>query len=108
MAEDKFSANRSFPDSVSVRHPLITLRTGAAGRREPCINGTRLYVRQVTSQIRQEGGDVDEVAKYLHMPVSHVQAAHSYYTEFADEIDADQQWVDRMIDIEHARWSTAG
>jgi uncharacterized protein (DUF433 family) len=86
------------------RHPLISFRVGGAGRREPSINGTRLLVRQVVAQIRQSDGDIRAVAEDLDIPVKHVQAARSYHADFSDEIDADQQWADRMAAEEFARW----
>jgi len=86
------------------RHPLITFRTGAAGRREPCINGTRLLVRQVIGQLRDEGGSIADVADALGIPRSHAQAALSYYADFTHEVDADRQWVDRIGAEERARW----
>lgn len=86
------------------RHPLITFRAGGSGRRQPCINGTRLLVRQVVQQLRAESGRVADVAEYLGVPSGHVQAALSYYVDFPDEVDADQQWADRIEADEHARW----
>jgi uncharacterized protein (DUF433 family) len=86
------------------RHPLVAFRTGGSGRREPCINGTRLLVRQVICQLRAEKGQIAHVADYLGIPGSHVQAAVSYYADFASEIDADQEWAERVESDERSRW----
>lgn len=86
------------------RHPLIRFRTGAAGRREPAIVGTRLLVRQVVAQLRASEGSIDEVADYLAIPAAPVRAALSYYADFATEVDADADWAAR-IEADHlARW----
>jgi uncharacterized protein (DUF433 family) len=84
-------------------HPLIDFRTGGSGRREPCINGTRLLVRQVICQLRAEKGQIAAVADYLGIPSTQVQAAVSYYADFASEIDADQEWAERVESDEHSR-----
>lgn len=86
------------------RHPLIAFRTGAAGRREPCVNGTRLLVRQVINQLRDEGGSIADVADALGISSRHVQAALSYYADFTQEVDSDRQWADRIEADERARW----
>lgn len=86
------------------RHPLISFRTGGAGRREPCVNGSRLLVRQVVAQLRHAKGDMVLVAEDLDIPASHVQAARAYYADFAAEVDADQEWADRRAADERARW----
>ena len=86
------------------RHPLIAFRTGGAGRREPCVQGTRLLVRQVFAQVRHLRGDIQTVAEDLDIPVSHVQAACDYSADFTAEIDADQQWADLRAADERVRW----
>lgn len=86
------------------RHPLIRFRAGAAGRREPGLVGSRLLVRQVVSQLRAADGDVAGVAEYLGLPEPTVRAAVSYYADFADEVDADAAWADRLAADELARW----
>ena len=86
------------------RHPLIGFRSGAAGRREPAVVGTRLLVRQVIAQLRGSDGNVDEVADYLGVQTASVRAALSYYADFAREVDADADWAAR-IEADHlARW----
>jgi uncharacterized protein (DUF433 family) len=86
------------------RHPAIWFRAGAAGRREPALAGSRLLVRQVISTLRAEGRDVLATAEGLGVTTSLVDAAIGYYAEFAGEIDADQDWADRVEAEEYARW----
>lgn len=86
------------------RHPLIRFRTGAAGRREPLVVGTRLLVRQVVATVRDHGGGVDDAAAYLGVPTRLVRAAVSYYAEFAAEVDADAKWAAHLESDERTRW----
>jgi uncharacterized protein (DUF433 family) len=86
------------------RHPLIRFRTGAAGRREPLVVGTRLLVRQVVATVRGNDGDVDDSAAYLDVPGQLVRAAISYYADFAGEVDADAVWAARIEADERAQW----
>jgi uncharacterized protein (DUF433 family) len=86
------------------QHPLIVFRTGAAGRREPALAGSRLLVRQVASQWRAADGDAAQVAEYLEVPPAWVRAAVSYYADFRDEIDADAAWAERLEADLLARW----
>jgi uncharacterized protein (DUF433 family) len=86
------------------RHPLIRFHTGAAGRRQPLVVGTRLYVHQVMSTIRASAGDVDEAAAYFGTTARHMRAALEYYAEFADEVDADATVAERVATDERARW----
>lgn len=83
-------------------HPLIGFRTGAAGRREPFLLGTRLLVRQVVSQARSGGGAA--AADYLDLGEHVVAAALAYYADFADEVDDDAAWADRFEAVERERW----
>ena len=85
-------------------HPAIRFRTGAAGRREPVVAGTRLLVRQVVSTVRAANGDSDEAADVLSLSVPLVKAALSYYAEFSDEVDDDQRWADDLERVERERW----
>ncbi len=84
------------------RHPLIRFRTGAAGRREPLVVGTRLLVREIVSQV--EDGDVEAAAEYLALPVSTVRAALAYYADFRDEVQADRAWAEQIEADERRRW----
>jgi uncharacterized protein (DUF433 family) len=89
---------------VISRHPLIRFRTGAAGRREPLVVGTRLLVRQVVATLKASDGNLDEAARYLDLPNRSVRAALSYYAEFADEVDEDADWADRVESDLRDRW----
>ena len=86
------------------RHPLIRFHEGAAGRRQPLLVGTRLYVHQVVSTVRASEGDVDDAAEYLAISPRLVRAAVDYYAEFREEIDADADAARRIEDEERARW----
>jgi uncharacterized protein (DUF433 family) len=86
------------------QHPLIVFRTGAAGRREPALAGSRLLVRQVVAQLRAADGDVAEVAAYLEVPPAWVRATVSYYADFTGEIEADAAWAKRLEADHLARW----
>lgn len=82
----------------------MRFRTGAAGRHEPFLVGTRQLVRQVVGQLRDAGGDVDEVADYLGIDPRQVRAALEYYADFASEVDADTAWARGVEADVHARW----
>jgi len=86
------------------RHTLVRFRSGASGRREPYLTGTRLLVRQVVAQLRDARGDVDEVADYLGIERPFVLAARGYYADFGAEIDVDEEWAASVEASEHARW----
>lgn len=99
-------ADRLIGEAVRAeRHPLIRFRTGAAGRREPLVIGTRLLVRQVISAVKGEGGDLDAAASYLGVPGYIARAAVSYYAEFTSEIDGDTEWAAQLESDERARWA---
>jgi uncharacterized protein (DUF433 family) len=86
------------------RHPLVRFHGGAAGRRQPLLVGTRLYVHQVVSSVRASKGDVAEAAQYLSISPRLVRAAVDYYAEFRDEVDADADAARRFEEDERARW----
>jgi uncharacterized protein (DUF433 family) len=86
------------------RHPLIRFRTGAAGRREPMVVGTRLLVRQVVATVKAHDGDVDEAAGYFSVPPRVVRAAVAYYAEFTDEVQGDVARAAKLEADERARW----
>jgi uncharacterized protein (DUF433 family) len=73
------------------RHPLISFRDGAAGRR-PALAGSRHDVWQVVETIRQNAISSQEAADYLRLPISHVEACAAYYAEYQNEID---EWIAR-------------
>ncbi|HEX9776392.1 MAG TPA: hypothetical protein VGB83_12540 [Actinomycetota bacterium] len=87
-----------------VRHPLIRFHLGPAGRRQPIIVGTRLYVHQIVSTLRASRGDVEEAASYLAIAPRLVRAAVEYYAEFEDEIDEDAAIAARAEESERSRW----
>lgn len=86
------------------RHPLIRFRTGAAGRREAYLVGTRLLVRQLVATAKDHGGSIEDSAASLDLPPRLLRAALSYYAEFTEEIDADRSWAERVEAEERARW----
>lgn len=85
------------------RHPMIRFRTGAAGRREPYVVGTRLLVRQVIPVVAGEGG-VERAADALGVEPHLLSAAVSYFADFPDEIEADMAWAARIEAEMQARW----
>jgi uncharacterized protein (DUF433 family) len=89
------------------RHPLITFRRGAAGRRRPALAGTRLDVWQVIDTVRAEGGDVGAAAEYLGLPERSVRAAVDYYADFTEEVDAYRAEELRFAERERERWDRA-
>jgi len=85
-------------------HPLVRSRRGPAGRRQPLVVGTRLYVHQVMSTLRASRGDIDEAAAYLGIAPRLVRAAVEYYAEFADEVDEEAAVAETTEGDERARW----
>ena len=71
------------------KHPFIRFITGASGKREAHIVGTRWKVRQVVVSLKGEKGQIAAVAKGFDLTEPQVRAAVSYYADFTDEIDAD-------------------
>lgn len=69
------------------RHPGITFRAGAAGRRA-AIEGHRLDVWQVMETVWAADGNVDEAAATLGLRAGQVRAAVTYYADYPTEIDA--------------------
>lgn len=98
-------ADRLLGESVRTeRHPLIRFQAGAAGRRQPIVVGTRLYVHQVMGAVRDNGGDVEDAAEYLGIRPPLVRAAVDYYADFPDEIDEDAAVARQVEADERARW----
>jgi uncharacterized protein (DUF433 family) len=85
-------------------HPLIRFHHGAAGRRQPMLAGTRLYVHQVIATLREHSGSVPDTAEYLGLAPRFVQAALEYYADFRDEVDADAAAAERAAEAERDRW----
>lgn len=86
------------------QHPLIRFHAGAAGRRQPQLTGTRLYVHQVMSTLRAVTGDVTEAAESLGLRPYQVEAALVYYADFKAEVDADADAAASAEATERARW----
>jgi uncharacterized protein (DUF433 family) len=98
-------ADRLLGEALRVeRHPLIRFHQGAAGRRQPLVAGSRLYVHQVIGTLRTGDGDVDEAAGYLGLTARQVRAALDYYADFRDEVDADAEAARRVEATERDRW----
>lgn len=98
-------ADRLLGEALRVeQHPLIRFRHGVAGRRQPMLVGTRLYVYQIVATVRAGGGDIQEAAEYLSLTSRQVHAALDYYADFQDEIDADAAAAERVEQLERSRW----
>lgn len=89
------------------RHPVIRFRTGAAGRREPHVFGTRLLVRQIVATVQAHDGSVEAAAAYLQLPSSVVLSAIAYFADFGDEVDDDARWASRIESEERQHWERA-
>jgi uncharacterized protein (DUF433 family) len=98
-------ADRLLGEALRVeRHPLVRFHHGAAGRRQPLVTGSRLYVHQIVSTLRASHGDVDETATYLELTARHVRAALDYDADFGEEIDGDAANAQRVEGNERQRW----
>jgi len=86
------------------KHPFVRFITGAAGRREPHILGTRWKVRQIIVTLKGEKGQLDSVIKGFDLTELQVRAAVSYYADFSDEIDADIERDFADADEQRVRW----
>lgn len=86
------------------RHPLIRFRPGAAGRRQPMLIGTRLYLHQVVATVRASDGKIADAAEYLGISAQQVRAAVDYYADFSAEVDADAAHAAAVEAEELARW----
>jgi len=73
------------------RHPGITFRTGAAGRRA-ALEGHRVDVWQVMETVWASDGSVEDAAESLGLTPHEVEVAVGYYADHPDEVDA---WVRR-------------
>ncbi len=98
-------ADRLLGEGLRVeRHPLIRFNHGAAGRRQPLVAGSRLYVHQVIATLRASDGDVEDAADYLGLTARQVKAALDYYADYRDEIDEDAAVAQRIEATERDRW----
>ncbi len=83
------------------RHPAITFRAGASGRR-PSLLGTRLDLWQVIATIRQNDNSVARAAEYLGLSPERIQACLRYYADYQDEVDDWAERAQRIADREEA------
>lgn len=98
-------ADRMLGEAVRTEnHPLIRFHAGSSGRRQPLVVGTRLYVHQVISTLRDSGGSVDDAAEYLAIRPQVVRAALAYYADFTDEVDDDDAVARQVETDERVRW----
>lgn len=88
------------------RHPLVTFRDGATGRRAALVGGPDIW--EVVSGI--VGGDVpgdqrrDRAVEVFGLRPAQVDAAMAYYAEFTDEIDAEISLNAEVADEAEALW----
>jgi uncharacterized protein (DUF433 family) len=68
------------------RHPGVTFRSGAAGRRA-ALEGHRLDVWQVMETVWASDGDIEAAADYLGILPADVRVAVSYCADYPDEVD---------------------
>lgn len=85
-------------------HPLIRFHAGAAGRRQPLMVGTRLYVHQIMATLQASDGDIDDAADFLGIQPRSVRAALAYYADFPDEVDDDASVAEQVARDAHAQW----
>jgi uncharacterized protein (DUF433 family) len=85
------------------RHPGITFRTGAAGRRA-ALEGRRVDVWQVMETLWASDGDVDQAAGSLDIRPEEVRAAVAYFADYPGEVE---EWIRRnreQADTEEDAW----
>ena len=86
------------------KHPFIRFITGASGKREAHIVGTRWKVRQIIVTLKGEKGQLESVIKGFDLTELQVRAAVSYYVDFSDEIDADIGRESVDAEQQRVRW----
>ena len=86
------------------KHPFVRFITGASGKREAHIVGTRWKVRQIIVSLKGEKGQIAAVVKGFDLTEPQVRAAVSYYADFTDEIDADIERDFADADQQRIRW----
>ena len=86
------------------KHPFVRFITGASGRREAHIVGTRWKVRQIIVSLKGEKGQIAAVVNGFDLTEPQVRAAVSYYADFTDEIDADIERDSVDADQQRVRW----
>lgn len=88
------------------RHPLVTFRPGATGRRAALVGGPDVW--EVIGGI--VGGDVavdqraERTVELFGLTKAQVDAALAYYADFADEVDAEIEANVRAADEAEASW----
>ena len=86
------------------KHPLVRFITGAAGKREAHIVGTRWKVRQIIVSLEGEKGQIAAVVNGFDLTEPQVRAAVSYYADFSAEIDTDIERDFADADEQRVRW----
>jgi len=86
------------------KHPFVRFITGASGKREAHIVGTRWKVRQIIVSLKGEKGQIAAVVKGFDLTEPQVRAAVSYYADFTDEIDADIERDSADAEQQRVRW----
>ena len=86
------------------KHPFVRFITGASGKREAHIVGSRWKVRQIIVTLQGEKGQLDSVIKGFDLTEQQVRAAVSYYADFTDEIDADIERDSVDAEQQRVRW----
>ena len=86
------------------KHPFVRFITGASGKREAHILGSRWKVRQIIVTLQGEKGQLDSVIKGFDLTEQQVLAAVSYYADFTDEIDADIERDSVDAEQQRVRW----
>jgi uncharacterized protein (DUF433 family) len=84
-------------------HPLVRFVDGPAGRRAALL-GTGADVWEVIAAVRDNGGDLEQTADYLELPLGLVQAAAAYYAAYRAEIDDWIELNERGSSDARARW----
>ena len=91
------------------RYPGIVFRDGPAGRRAVVAGGPDVW--ELAPEIQginvDDDAEIEAVAAWMNLPVSHIRAAIGYYAEYRDEIDA---WVERnnsLAERLEAEWRAA-
>lgn len=98
-------ADRLLGEAIRLeRHPLVRFHQGPAGRRQPLLTGTRLFVHQVVSTLRGSDNNLDEAAGYLGISRRQMAAAIDYYAEFTDEVNSDRDYAEKTEREERSRW----
>ncbi len=87
------------------RAPGIVFMDGAAGRRA-VIAGTGLDVWEVAAQLRESGGEVEELGEFFPwLSRAQISSALAYYELYPDEIDArierEESWTPERLWSEH-------